>query len=155
YMARYYVVWLLFGLLSYGLAVAQWRRRRLPLPGGTFPILLFLMFLVLSLRMNRNVTDFALVTLPGVAATFAAVRQRLAGSGRMASPSREAAAGRPAALYLVAAGLAGIAVWFAAFGYPFSPSMRRRTGLGLGPNIPVAATDYLQGIGMHGSVFKT
>jgi hypothetical protein len=155
YMALYYLVWMTFGLLSFGLAVFLWRRDRVAPPGGAFPILLFAAFLLLSLRMNRNVADFALATLPGVAATFAGAAGRLfpgRGPGRPAAPP---GVGPEAALRWVAAAVAALAVWFAVEGYPYTPSLRRLPGLGLGRNIPIAAADYLSGIGMRGNMFNS
>ncbi len=155
YMALYYLAWTAFGLLSFGAAVFLWRRDRLIPPGGSFPLLLFGAFLLLSLRMNRNVADFALATLPGVAATFAAAAGSLSARLGSATPAGPPG-GRPrAALFWIAAAIAALAVWFAVNGYPYSPSLRRSPGLGLGRNIPVAAVDYLAAIGMRGSVFNT
>ncbi len=148
YMMRYYVGWIAFGGAVLVLSFIFRRGRRLAPSGGSFPGILFILFLVLSLRMNRNVTDFALATMPGVAAAFGAVEARLA-------RRREAAPGRAAPLVWIAAILAGLAVWFAVNGYAYSPSSRRRMGLGLGRNIPVGAADYLESIGMRGGVFNT
>jgi tetratricopeptide (TPR) repeat protein len=140
YMARYYLAWIGFGILSFGLAAARWRRGHPPPQGGAFGVLLFSVFLVLSLRMNRNVADFALATFPGVMTSFTSAR----GDDR-----------RISTLPWIAAALLVVAAWFAVVGYPYSPALRRRTGLGLGRNIPVAAADYLARIGMHGNVFNT
>ncbi|OLD66436.1 MAG: hypothetical protein AUI52_04120 [Acidobacteria bacterium 13_1_40CM_2_68_10] len=155
YMALYYLAWMAFGLLSFSLAVFLWRRDRLTPPGGAFPILLFAVFLLLSLRMNRNVTDFALATLPGVTATFASAATRLFRWGRSAGPAAPPGGRAETALRGIAAAIALLAAWFAVEGYPYSPSQRRLPGFGLGRNIPVAATDYLASIRMSGNVFNT
>jgi tetratricopeptide (TPR) repeat protein len=140
YMALYYVAWIGIGLLSFGFVAARWRRGH-PLPqGGLFAVLLFALFLVLSLRMNRNVADFALATFPGVTTAFTAA---LGGDRR-----------RPL-LPWIAAAILLVATFFAVGGYPYSPALRRRPGFGIGRNIPVAAADYLAGIRMRGNVFNT
>jgi len=159
YMARYYVAWMLLGLATFALAVVSWRRERHALPGGIFPLLVFLVFLVLSLRMNRNVVDFALATAPGVAATAAAIAPGLTAGlmrRRTAPGDRPAEEGRPIApLPWIAGTLAVLTVWFAVFGYAYGPALRRRVGLGLGHNVPVAAAAYLDAIGLRGAVFNT
>jgi hypothetical protein len=145
YMARYYVLWAAAGMAVFAIALARAGRggdtRR-----GLFPALLFAAFFVLSLRMNRNVTDFALATCPGVAAALTdLLRQRGAGRG---SPARGASAA-------LAAMLLGIAAWFVVAGYPFSASSRRPFGLGLGAGIPAAAADYVERSGIRGNTFNT
>jgi len=154
YMALYYLAWIGFGLLSFGLVVARWRRGH-PLPqGGTFAVLLFASFLVLSLRMNRNVADFALATFPGVTTAFAAAAP-YPGGPWPAGPAAHGSERRLSLLPWIAAALVLVASWFAIGGYPYSPALRRRIGFGIGRNIPVAAADYLAEIGMRGSVFNT
>jgi hypothetical protein len=142
YMARLYAVWTILG--GGVLAAAALRRLRggPPPPGGAFPFLVFAAFFALSLRMNRNVTDFALATVPGVAACATA----LLGAGR---GDRRARALLPAWI-LVFLALTG---WMAARGYPYAPGSRREPGAGLGRSIPVAAADYLQANGVRGNVF--
>ena len=145
YMARAYVVWVILGALSHGLALLAWRREgRLP-PGGAFPILLFIFLLCLSLRMNRCVADFALATFPGVAAQ---------GSGSLPGWMRRFSID-PAALYSATGVLLLLATWFALAGYPLAPSQVRSPGLGIGRNVPVGAADYLSEIGLRGNVFNT
>jgi hypothetical protein len=162
YMARYYVAWSLFGAAV--LAAAWWRaaarragpagERSLP-PGGIFQPLLFLAFLALSLRMNRNVSDFALATFPGVAAAAAFI-----GRGRRAmdvpgAPAEEPPPRRAPLLLLEAALLAGLALWFATAGYAYGPGRRRPFGLGLGATLPVAAADYLEDNRVQGNAFNS
>ncbi len=155
YMALYYVVWIGFGLLSFGLVAARWRRGH-PLPqGGIFAVLLFALFLILSLRMNRNVADFALATFPGVTTAFAAAAGPFPGRRGTAGPAAHGDERRLSLLPFIAAALLLIAAWFAVGGYPYSPALRRRPGFGIGRNIPVAAANYLAGIRMRGNVFNT
>jgi hypothetical protein len=145
YMMRYYVLWTALGALALGAALARARRGARSWP-ESFPYLLFAGFLALSLRMNRNVTDFALATLPGVSAALTAALEP--GEGR-------AGGRRRAALPIVAAGILGLALYFAVAGYPFSPSSRRFPGFGLGRKVPVAAADYLEVNGIRGACFNT
>lgn len=142
YMFRLYLVWTAAGLTALAAAAVCWRRRGAP-PFGAFPFLLFLALFALSLRMNRNVTDFALATFPGVAAaaTFAIGRDR--------PPRGRAAMGAVTALLFAAAG------WFALQGYAFGEANRRGVGLGLGWKVPVGAADYLERNGLRGNVFNT
>ncbi len=140
FMAREYLVWALVGVVAHGISLARIRRRGLP-PGGLFPAMLFGALLVLSLRMNRNVTDFALATFPGVAAAIPA------GAALRRAPAR----GRS----MLAAAIAGVGVLVAAFGYPLGPGAVRRMGFGLGPGIPAAAADYVESQPLRGAVFNT
>ena len=144
YMARYYVLWAAAGAVALSATLA--RARRGGAPGGLHPALLFAAFFVLSLRMNRNVTDFALATCPGVAAALTDLLPR------RATGARRGARGLTAAL---AAALLGIAAWYVVAGYPFSASSRRPFGLGLGPGIPAAAADYVERSGIRGNAFNT
>jgi tetratricopeptide (TPR) repeat protein len=143
YMARYYVVWATLGIAVHAAAMRILLRRGRAIPGGVFPILLFVAFLILSLRMQRNVTDFALATFPGVAASAAALLQP-----RAERPGRSL-------LPWIAAALLGLAGWYAWNGYPYGPGSRREFGLGLGRNIPVAAADYLEANAVRGNVLNT
>lgn len=113
-------------------------------PEGVFTLLLFAVLGALSLRMQRNVTDFALGTYPGVAATGAWLRL----GGRDRSRSNASAV----ALALV---FLSLAAWFVVNGYPFRPASRRPFGFGVGRNIPVAAADYVQARGLEGNVFNS
>ncbi|HKN46879.1 MAG TPA: hypothetical protein VJ144_02805, partial [Candidatus Polarisedimenticolia bacterium] len=144
YMMREYVAWGFFGLGALALAVLRAVRRGEPPPGGAFPCLLFAVLLALSLRMQRNVTDFGLGTFPGVAA--AATWLLPGGSSRR---------GRRTRLVWMVAPLLGLAAWFAWNGYPFRPSSRRSFGLGVGRNIPVTGADYLRDNGVRGNAFNT
>jgi len=155
YMARYYIAWMILASAAFAGALVLWRRGRLALPGGSFPPLVFIVFLILSLRMNRNVADFALVTAPGVAATIAAIAPSRFGRGAPAAGA-PAAPRRPVApLPWVTAALTALALWFAVFGYAYGPALHRKVGLGLGRNVPVAGAAYLQSIGLRGAVFNT
>ncbi len=149
YTVRYYVAWIAFGGATLLFSTVFRRSGRPAPPGGSFPSILFVLFLALSLRMNRNVADFALATMPGVAAAAGAVGTWLV--GRRGEPAPR----RPALLPWIAAILVALAVWFAVNGYAYRPSNRRKPGLGLGHNIPVSAADYLESVGMRGAVFNT
>ncbi|MGH9750008.1 MAG: hypothetical protein ACRD6R_08810 [Candidatus Polarisedimenticolia bacterium] len=145
-MARMYVAWIALSLLVLGLSLGRALRRRVIAPGGSLPILIFGAFLFLSLRMNRNVADFALATAPGVAAAATAL---------LSSGSRPAR--RPAVLSVAGTLLCvTLTVWTGLFGYGFAAgAARRRFGFGLGRNIPVAAVDYLERNDVRGNVFNT
>ncbi len=143
YMARLYVVWGALGIgVTVAALVAARRRRRLP-PGGMAALLLFALLLALSLRMNRNVTLFALGTFPAVAAQATWIARR---------PERPRAASR---ILWMSPVLLLLAVWFGVRGYAYSPTTRRETGFGLGSKIAVGAADYLQARGIRGNVLNT
>ena len=144
YMMREYVAWGLFGLAIHALTLVRVARRRAAPPGGAFPVLLFVVLLALSLRMQRNVTDFGLGTFPGVAA-----------GATWLLPAAAARRGGRACLAGITLLLLGLAVWFAWSGYPFRPSSRRSAGFGVGFNIPVAGADYLGDNGVRGNAFNT
>lgn len=145
YMMRYYVVWAALGALTLGATLVRARRRGADWP-ASFPFLVFAAYLALSLRMNRNVTDFALATCPGVSA---AATRLLGAHGVLEKPSRRVA------LPAITLGLLALGVWFVAAGYPFSPSTRRAFGLGLGSKVPVGAADYMARNGIRGASFNT
>jgi tetratricopeptide (TPR) repeat protein len=144
YTMRYYVAWIIIGsvVLLAALALAL-KRRELP-AGGVFPFLVFGFFLTLSLRMNRNVADFGLATFPGIAAAATSLQP-----GLFERPAKRSL------LPWIALALFGLAGWFAVEGYPLSSWSRRPFGLGLGPNAPVAAADYLEANGIRGNAFNS
>ncbi|MGH7898132.1 MAG: hypothetical protein ACREQQ_09275 [Candidatus Binatia bacterium] len=146
YMMRYYVVWMVAGALVLLAAGVRAIRRREPLPCGSLPFLLFPFFLALSMRMNRNVTDFALATLPGLTATATGLL-----APRIRTPQHRRALLGIGALTLL------LAAWLVVYGYPYSPTNRRPFGFGLrrGAAIPVEATDYLAAIGIRGNGFNS
>jgi tetratricopeptide (TPR) repeat protein len=137
YMARYYVLWALAGAFACLLGLSLRRRGRLAT--GLFPILVYAVFLVLSLRMNRGVTDFALATLPGVAALLTA-----------ALPASET----PRRFAVLGVVLAALAATFAITGYRYAPGSGRLFGWGLGPGIPVRAADFVGSEGLEGNCFN-
>ncbi len=143
YMMRYYVVWGALGLAVLGAALERALRRRLRPPAGAFPYLLFAVLLALSLRMQRNVTDFALGTFPGVVALAAWIVPR--------PESRKV----PRSLLAIALCLAALASWFTWNGYPYRASSRKESGFGVGRNIPVEASDYLEANGIAGNAFNS
>jgi hypothetical protein len=149
YMAIYYAVWAVAGFAVMAAALRRSRRTGAP-PAGLFPFLVFAAFFALSLRMNRNVTDFALATVPGVAGLFTWILP-----GRPDRPGPEEGRLSRRAGAWVAAILLGLAAWFAVAGYAYSPSGARRPGLGLGRSIPVAAADYVARNGIRGNCFNT
>jgi tetratricopeptide (TPR) repeat protein len=104
------------------------------------------MFLALSLRMNRSVTDFALATLPG---TSLLVTTLLA---RRAHAARRRSALLPGGL---AAVLLAAAAWFFFAGYAYNAATVRRPGSGIGPGVPVAAADYVARRHLQGACFNT
>lgn len=143
YMAVMYVVWGAFGIAVLTAALVKGMvQRRLP-PGGTASFLVFILLLVLSLRMNRNVTPFALGTFPAVAAmaTWLAARRR--------------ATGIPARILWMSPALLLLAVWFGVRGYAYSPSSRREVGFGIGRKIAVGGADYLEANDIGGNVLNT
>jgi hypothetical protein len=144
YMARYYILWILLGTATLLSALYLAGRRRLAPPAGAFGFLLFGVFLALSLRMNRAVTDFALATFPVVAGTLTRVARE-----------RGLRAGRLPILPLAALAMLGLAAWFGWNGYPFRPGSRRPPGLGIAGNVPVRAADYLEANGVRGTVFNS
>ena len=148
YMARYYIAWIVVGAGVLLLSFAPARGGPMATPPDRFAGIVFVLFLALSLRMNRNVADFALATMPGIAASWGRASARLTGRGPQAP-------GRASPLPWIAGILLVLAGWFAVAGYPYGPSLRRRLGFGLGRNIPVGAADYLEAIGMRGGVFNT
>jgi hypothetical protein len=150
YMMREYLVWALFGLAVLGAAIRRAARLRQAPPGGAFPFLVFGVLLALSTRMQRNVTDFALATLPAVASCASWLRAGEHGEDAPGGGDRD----RPLLAWMAAAILA-TAVWIGWAGYPYRPGAHRETGFGLGRNIPVAAADYLQANGIRGSAFNT
>ena len=152
YMFREYVAWIVVGGAAFLAAGAVALRRRQTPPWGTFPPLVFLFFLALSLRMNRNVTDFALATLPGVAAAATFILPRRGAAPPPGPTPRPGPGLRP--LPFIALALVGLSCWFAAQGYAYSPSGRRPFGLGLGPTVPVAGADYLERNGVRGNAFN-
>jgi hypothetical protein len=158
YMMRYYLVWAAVGVGVLSISIRRAVRGAGAPPGGAFTFFVFGTLLTLSLRMQRNVTDFALGTLPGVAAaaTWMVSRRNAADGGGAEGPREDGDAGpRPAHLAVIAAGLLLLACWFAARGYPYRPGNRRLFGFGVGANIPVAAADYLQANGIAGNAFNT
>jgi hypothetical protein len=140
YMARLYLVWAIFGAGVVLLGMLRSRRGE-GSPSGSLPFVIFAAFFALSLRMNRNVTDFALATFPVVAAE----------ASRVLPPRRSQRALVPS----IALALLGLIVYFSWFGYAFSPSGRRMPGFGLGRNIPVAAADYLERNRIAGNAFNS
>ena len=147
YLARYYVVWIVLGAAStLGVLLFARRRRKAP-PGWAFGILLFVILLALSLRMNRAVTDFGLATYPFVASGLT----WLAGH-RLRGLDRRVSRGVFATLNV---GLVGLAAWFMHHGYPYRPGDVRPFGFGVIANTPVLAADYLEANDVRSNVFNT
>lgn len=143
YMARYYVLWAVVGAIACVAGLRLWRRGR-PQP-LVFAVLVYVTFFTLSLRMNRGVTDFALATLPGVAALLSAILPGAATRSPAIGARRFAA---------VATVLAALAATFALGGYRYAPGSGRRMGWGLGAGIPVRAADFVAEAGLQGNCFN-
>ncbi len=111
-------------------------------------------FLVLAARQNRNIVNFTLVTLPVVATGLG----RLAHSVRQAAPAGASREARPprrqAAAAALAATLALLTGLTLASGWPYTPAINKRVGLGVGPRVPVEAVRYIQENGIKGRVFN-
>jgi hypothetical protein len=101
-------------------------------------------FLALALRMNRNVPLFGLVAAPVIAVLLSPS----AAAERRGPRPRLLRAGVAALLLAVAAGIA----WS---GYPYAPGNYRPRGLGPGPQVPVAAVEYVESGSIAGNAFTT
>jgi hypothetical protein len=123
------------------LAWACWRGR-IPL----WQLLVSGVFLVLAIRQNRNIVNFALVTLPLLAPALTRLRDTL-----------QAVAGRPLQRSLLAwpavAATLLLALTLAA-GWPYTPRVSKKIGLGVGDRVPTAAVDYIRASGLRGQVFN-
>ncbi len=144
YMVLEYVLLAAIGIGVLVGAAVRAARGSDPSPEGAFTLLLFGVLGALSLRMQRNVTDFALGTYPGIAATASWLR--VGARGRSRSVAGAAA---------LALAFLSLAAWFVVNGYPFRPGSRRPFGFGIGRNIPVAAADYVQAQGLDGNAFNS
>ncbi|MCZ6651239.1 MAG: hypothetical protein O7D35_11290, partial [Acidobacteria bacterium] len=123
---------------------ATWSRR-LPF----WQMAVTLVFLVLALRQNRNIVNFGLVTLPLVAPSLTRLRAALP----LPAPagSRHAAVTATAAVALAGTFLA--ALTFTA-GWPYTPVITKKVGLGVGPRIPTGAVAYIRDRDLKGQVFN-
>lgn len=138
YMARYYLLWAVAGAAGCVLGLRLLKRGR-PQP-AVFAILVYLTFLVLSLRMNRAVTDFGLATLPGISALLTTAFRRTAPRAR--------------GFLALAVVLTALAAVFAVGGYRYGPGSGRRFGWGLGAGIPARAADFVARQGLAGNCFN-
>jgi hypothetical protein len=123
------------------LAWSCWRGR-IPL----WQLLTSMVFLVLAVRQNRNIVNFALVTLPLLAPALSRLRDAL--------PA--AAAGRRQRSLLIWPAVATtllLALTLSA-GWPYTPRVSKRFGLGVGDRIPTEAVDYIRTSGLRGQVFN-
>ena len=103
-------------------------------------------FLVLAVRQNRNIVNFALVTLPILAPALSRLREALPAT----------AAGRRGRSLLAWPALAAtllLALTLTA-GWPYTPRVSKKIGLGVGARIPTAAVDYIRASGLRGQVFN-
>ena len=137
--------WLLLaGLALFVLALAA-GRGAVPLAPGLVAAAIFF----LSTRMNRTVTDFALLALPLAAALLdreVRRRARPLDAWLRRAPAVGAAVG---GVLLAVAGL-----WIAQHGYWFNPTTRRASGPGI-TGVPVAAVAFMEAEGVEGRLFAS
>jgi hypothetical protein len=130
-------------------------RRTMP----AWHVILTAAFLVLAVKQNRNIVNFALVTLPVLAPALTRTGRALAGveplpgraAGLPAIPFRLPGSARAALLLVLYAGL-GLLTFTS--GWPYTPNVAKKVGLGVGPRIPVGAVDYIRANGIEGQVFN-
>ncbi len=127
------------------LAWATWSKR-LPF----WHMAVTLVFLVLALRQNRNIVNFALVTLPLVAPALTRLRTALP---RAASPGDRRRAAMVAAAATALAGTFLVVLTFTT-GWPYTPGITKKVGLGVGSRIPSGAVAYIRDRDLKGQVFN-
>jgi hypothetical protein len=116
-------------------------------------------FLVLAIKQNRNIVNFALVTLPVLAPALTRTAQALGGvtvdESRLqqlpALPPRLTARTQAIAFLIVCWGMVLVTV---TSGWPYTPNVAKKVGFGVGPRIPVGAVEYARVNGIQGRVFN-
>ncbi|MFQ5718461.1 MAG: tetratricopeptide repeat protein [Acidobacteriota bacterium] len=162
-------------VLGSALLSALRRRRWHP-----WEFLVTVFFLYMAVKQNRNIVNFALLTMPfgaaGLSRTWQAMHtspDSLPSPGDDASPDTgvmpsddgpvdDTAATRQRKTEMplpsVAAGLAvGLALLLGltlTAGWPYTARVTKRPGLGVGPQIPVGAVTYIRRRGITGHVFN-
>jgi hypothetical protein len=116
-------------------------------------------FLVLAVKQNRNIVNFALVTLPVLAPALTRMGRALAEvearpGRRRAFAARHLRLAGPAGAALLVILYAGLDILTITSGWPYTPAVTKRMGLGVGPRIPVGAVDYISANGIEGQVFN-
>lgn len=115
-------------------------RRVLPI----WPGLIFIFFLIMAVKQNRDMATFSIVSLPFLAAALTKARMRH-------SPDRLARTLPGAAL--TAALFAGLLL-AVTIGWPYTPDALKRTGLGTRKNVPARAVEYITRNDIRGCVFN-
>jgi hypothetical protein len=117
------------------------------------------LFLILSIRHNRSVSDASLAMLPFFAGAWSAVLASRKPTRLLAGrPHDEPVAwqdpSRPAVVLAGSVLMLAVSAAIFTHGYRFDAlSPLRRTGLGVGPNMPVCATDFVRAQHLTGNAF--
>jgi len=117
------------------------------------------LFLLLSLRHNRSVTDATLAMLPILAGAWSAVLAARKGASSPAAHSHAELArwqdpSRPAAVLAGSVLMLAVSAGVFAFGYRYDAlTPLRRTGVGITPNMPVCATEFVRTNRITGNAF--
>jgi hypothetical protein len=142
--------WIALGVLGAALSYAIVRRSV-----RVWRAAALLFFLVLATRQNRNIVNFAIVSLPFLAAGMT----RLADAMRSVPPEAEIPWNTLAARKRLALGLALVALLLAVSaarsGWAYAPGYRKRPGFGVDRRFPASAVEYVKERGLSGNVFNT
>lgn len=140
---------LLLALSLGGSLVYAVARRSLPI----WHAALAAFFLYLAVHQNRNIVNFALVTLPILAPALTRTGRALAAVPGGRQPARAARALptlRVSALALLCFLLAAMTL---TTGWPYTRTVVKKTGLGIGEKVPTGAVQYLRTHHIGGQVF--
>jgi tetratricopeptide (TPR) repeat protein len=110
-----------------------------------FGTLLVVVFGLMSAFSRRHVSVLAVVTAPAMAATVAEVIERIPALARRVR----------AHVWSGAAAVALLALLIGSFGLPWPGGGRRRPGIGIAPNMPVEAMEFVRREGLQGKLFAT
>ncbi len=147
--------WVFALVLLLGLAAAVWHARR----GEAGPVAVAVLFGCLALTGKRHASVLGVAAAPWIARAVPeaarALRLRLAAHRASPSPAAGTGAGPAGRLALSAAAVLALAGTAAALGVPHETGLRRRPGLGLGPNVPVEALDYATSAGLEGAALTS